>query len=125
MSPPPVQRLLRGMSHAASRVPAGRLALHIGGGGAGLEPDGRGRVPRVVPGARALVAAEAAGFEPARGFKPSTRLAGGRHRPLGDASSTNEPSGRGAARPKTGGRNRNGAGPAPPPGGRPTTTPAP
>ena len=26
-------------------------------------------------------AAEAAGFEPARGLKPSTRLAGGRHRP--------------------------------------------
>jgi hypothetical protein len=50
-------------------------------------------IPKLRPGAEyaaravmaraafALVRAEAAGFEPARGDEPSTRLAGGRHRP--------------------------------------------
>ena len=42
---------------------------------------GTQRQPTIANAAFGLVRAEVAGFEPARGLKPSTRLAGGRHRP--------------------------------------------
>jgi hypothetical protein len=89
-------RLTHKCRDTSQRVPGGgnrrvveaASASDVGSGPNETKTETEGAEPPPVEGlarrpsrAFALVGAEAAGFEPARGFKTSTRLAGGRHRP--------------------------------------------